>query len=232
MSKMSKTESKTESKNAPPAGNPAEGGLLSEDACEATEDLARILEARMAEAQKRAAELQAENSELKDQYLRKLADSENFRKRMFREKDDAVQFANTALLQDLLGILDDFDRAISSSEVSRDFQVLHDGIGMVRNRMLTTLEGKYGLARYDSAGASFDPNVHEAVAMEKAAVPEPVVSEEFQKGYKLHGRVLRAARVKVRMPDGTAAAPEAGAPGDGEPAASGGNGKAGEPARN
>ncbi len=218
MSKTSKTESKTESKTTAP--EQASGtGPLPEDACEATEDLARILEARMAEAQKRAAELQAENSELKDQYLRKLADYENFRKRMFREKDDAVQFANSALLHDLLGILDDFDRAVSSSEVSRDFQVLHDGIVMVRNRMLSTLEGKYGLARFDSAGASFDPNVHEAVAMEKGPVPDPVVAEEFQKGYKLHGRVLRAARVKVRMPDGSAQeapAPDAPPPSAGE----------------
>jgi len=218
MSKTSKIENKTESKSAAPEGA-AGTGPLPEEACEATEDLARVLEARLAEAQKRAAELQAENSELKDQYLRKLADYENFRKRMFREKDDAVQFANSALLQDLLGILDDFDRAVSSSEMSRDFQVLHDGIVMVRNRMLSTLEGKYGLARYDSAGTPFDPNIHEAVAMEKGQVADPLVTEEFQKGYKLHGRVLRAARVRVRMPDGSAqevSAPDAPPPSAGE----------------
>lgn len=199
MSKMSKSESKTDQKPVQVQSNSA-----FDEGCEASEDLSRILEARLAEVQKRAAELQAENSELKDQYLRKLADYENFRKRMFREKDDAVQFANSALLQDLLGVLDDFDRAVSSSEVSRDFQVLHDGIVMVRNRMLSTLEGKYGLVRYDSAGTAFDPNIHEAVAMEKGPVPDPVVIEEFQKGYKLYGRVLRAARVKVKMPDGSA----------------------------
>ncbi len=232
MSKTSKTESKTDRDTPPPAGNPAGQPPLPEDACEATEDLARILDARLAEAQKRAADLQAENSELKDQYLRKLADYENFRKRMFREKDEAVQFANSSLLHDLLGILDDFDRAVSSSEVSRDFQILHDGIVMVRNRMLSTLEGKYGLARYESSGVPFDPNIHEAVAMEHAPVPEPVVSEEFQKGYKLNGRVLRAARVKVRMPDGSAGAPEppAPAPENGTPGDATGPGNAGNPA--
>ena len=201
MSNTSKNEKKMkpEAEPMPEAQGP--------DGCEASEDLSRILEARLTEAENRAAELQAENAELKDQYLRKLADYENFRKRMFRDKDDAVQFANSSLIQDLLGILDDFDRAISSSEVSRDFQVFHDGIGMVRNRLLATLEGKYGLSRFDAAGAVFDPNIHEAVAVEKAGIPDPVVSEEFVKGYKLHGRVLRAAKVKVRMPDGTASEP-------------------------
>jgi len=209
MSKISKNDDMREPvKDAPsPAPQPAD----SQEASGAAEDLTKILEARVAETQKRVADLQKENSELKDQYLRKLADYENFRKRMFREKEDAIQFANTSILQDLLGVLDDFDRAIQSSEVSRDFQVLHDGIGMVRNRMLSTLEGKYGLARYESAGEKFDPNIHEAVAMEQGAVEEPEVAEEFLKGYKLNGRVLRAAKVKVRMPGNEAkgSAPEA-----------------------
>lgn len=203
MSKTSKIENKTEHKTEHADGGAVQEAPKTEDHCESVEDLTRILEARLAEAQKRAAELQSENSELKDQYLRKLADYENFRKRMFREKEEAVQFANSVLLQDLLDILDDLDRAVSSSEITRDFQVLHDGIVMVRNRMLSTLEGKYGLSRYDSAGSAFDPNIHEAVAMEKGSVEDPVVLEEFQKGYKLHGRVLRAARVKVKMPDGS-----------------------------
>jgi molecular chaperone GrpE len=199
MSKISKNEQQEpDQPPAPPAPEqaaPQEGG-------EEAKDQVRILEAVAAEAQKRAEALQAENSELKDQYLRKLADYENFRKRMFREKSDAVQFANTALLQDILGILDDFDRAIQSSEVSKDFQILHDGITMVRNRFFTTLEGKYGLAQFDSADKPFDPNIHEAVAMEQGAVKEPVVVEEFLKGYTLNGRILRAAKVRVRMPGG------------------------------
>jgi len=197
MAKISKIDSMEPDKNAP---SPAAQKTDSQEGCEGAKDLTKILEGRAEEAQKRATDLLKENSELKDQYLRKLADYENFRKRMFREKEDAIQFANTSLLQDLLGILDDFDRAIQSSEVSRDFQVLHDGIGMVRTRMLSTLEGKYGLARYESAGEKFDPNIHEAVAMEQGSVEEPEVAEEFLKGYKLNGRVLRAAKVKVKMP--------------------------------
>lgn len=152
--------------------------------------------------------LEAELSSLKDQYLRKLADYENFRKRMFREKDDAVQYANTQLLTDLVGVVDNFDRAVQSSESSRDFQSLHDGVDMIRKSLLGLLESKYGLARFDSLGAAFDPNQHEAVMSEQGECDEPVVVEEFVRGYKLRDRILRSAKVKVRMPSPTVAATE------------------------
>ncbi|HUW69403.1 MAG TPA: nucleotide exchange factor GrpE [bacterium] len=152
--------------------------------------------------------LEAEVSSLKDQYLRKLADYENFRKRMFREKDDAVQYANTQLLTDLVGVVDNFDRAVQSSETSRDFQSLHDGVDMIRKSLLGLLESKYGLARFDSLGAKFDPNMHEAVMSDQGECEEPVVVEEFVRGYKLRDRVLRSAKVKVRMPLPTAASTE------------------------
>ena len=139
-------------------------------------------------------------SSLKDQYLRKLADYENFRKRMFREKDDAVQFANSQLLADLVSVLDDFDRAVSSSEKSRDFQSLHDGVDMIRRQLLSLLESKYGLSRFESMGESFDPNHHEAVMSEPGQCDEPTVVEEYSKGYRLRDRILRSAKVKVRMP--------------------------------
>jgi molecular chaperone GrpE len=144
--------------------------------------------------------LQTEVSTLKDQYLRKLADYENFRKRMFREKDDAVQFANSQLLTDLVSVLDDFDRAVSSSETSRDFQSLHDGVDMIRRQLLGLLESKYGLSRFESMGEPFDPNHHEAMMSEQGKCDEPTVVEEYSKGYRLRDRILRSAKVKVRMP--------------------------------
>jgi molecular chaperone GrpE len=153
--------------------------------------------------------LQTEVSSLKDQYLRKLADYENFRKRMFREKDDAVQFANSQLLTDLVSVLDDFDRAVSSSEKSRDFQSLHDGVDMIRRQLLGLLEGKYGLSRFDSMGEPFDPNHHEAMMSEQGECDEPVVVEEYSKGYRLRDRILRSAKVKVRMPAAGASATSA-----------------------
>ncbi|GAB1455728.1 MAG: nucleotide exchange factor GrpE [Spirochaetia bacterium] len=146
------------------------------------------------------AALEAEVSSLKDQYLRKLADYENFRKRMFREKDDAVKYANSQLLADLVTVLDDFDRAVHSSEQSKDFKSLHDGVDMIRKNFLGMLDRKYGLVHFDSIGTVFDPNVHEAVMSERGECAEPVIVEEFIKGYKLRDRVLRSAKVKVRMP--------------------------------
>lgn len=151
-------------------------------------------------AEERVVALEAEVSSLKDQYLRKLADYENFRKRMFREKEDAVQYANTQILADLVGVVDNFDRAVQSVETSKDFKSLHDGVDMIRKSLLGLLESKYGLSRFDSVGVAFDPNVHEAVMSEQGACEEPTVVEEFVKGYKLRDRILRSAKVKVRMP--------------------------------
>ncbi len=154
------------------------------------------------------AALEAEVSSLKDQYLRKLADYENFRKRMFREKDDAIQYANSQILSDLVAVVDNFDRAVQSSETSMDFKSLHNGVDMIRKSLLGLLEGKYGLAHFDSLGTAFDPNIHEAVMSEFGDCAEPTVVEEFVKGYRLRDRVLRSAKVKVRLP-----APEAEATG-------------------
>lgn len=154
----------------------------------------------------RIAALESEISALKDQYLRKLADYENFRKRMFREKEDSVKYANTQILGDLVTIVDDFDRAVQSSELSKDFNSLHNGVDMIRKTLLGLLESKYGLERFDSLGSAFDPNMHEAVMSEQGECVEPCVIEEFIKGYRLRDRILRSAKVKVRMPlpDGAA----------------------------
>lgn len=167
---------------------------------QATQEALAAARKEAAEGTARIVALEAEVSSLKDQYLRKLADYENFRKRMFREKDDAVLYANTQLLSDLIGVIDNFDRAVQSSETSKDFKSLHDGVDMIRRSLLSLLEGKYGLARFDSLGTAFDPNVHEAVMSDRGDCAEPVVVEEFIKGYKLRDRVLRSAKVKVLMP--------------------------------
>jgi molecular chaperone GrpE len=156
--------------------------------------------------QQRIEDLEQKLAELKDQYLRKAADFENFRKRIVKEKQDAVEFANQSLLLDLIATLDDFDRAINSSGLSAktdaDFDAFRDGIGMIEKRLLSQLENKWGLKRFDSTGMPFDPTRHEAVFVEKSAdVDEPVVKEDFAKGYMLKDRVVRTAKVKVLMPE-------------------------------
>ncbi|TVQ39373.1 MAG: nucleotide exchange factor GrpE [Spirochaetaceae bacterium] len=169
----------------------------SETAREAAEVQSRDTEAFKA----RIAELEQQADELQDQYLRKQADYENFRKRMLREKEDAIAFANKQLMLDLVTVIDDFERAIQSAEESRDFDSFHDGIVLIEKQLVGMLERKWALKRFDSAGEPFDPQRHEALLTEE--VPEhdqSIVLEDFQKGYLLHDRVLRSAKVKVSLP--------------------------------
>ena len=150
--------------------------------------------------------LEQKLAESEDKYLRKVADFENFRKRIVKEKQEAVEFANQSLLLDLIATLDDFERAISAAESSAkteaDFDTFREGVSMIEKRLLNQLENKWGLKRFDSTGVPFDPTCHEAVLMEKSAdVDEPVVKEDFAKGYMLNDRVVRTAKVKVLMPE-------------------------------
>jgi molecular chaperone GrpE len=158
--------------------------------------------------------LEAKLAEANDQYLRKAAEFENFRKRMNQEKQTAIDFANQSLLLDIISVLDDFERAIKAAETQREaagqdpeqisasFNGLYEGISMIEKRLVSQLENKWGLKRFDSAGEPFDPNRHEAIMMEKSSeIGDPVVAEDFIKGYTLKDRVIRAAKVKVLMPE-------------------------------
>jgi molecular chaperone GrpE len=156
--------------------------------------------------EEKLADLEAQLAEAKDQYLRKAADFENFRKRINREKQEAIDFANQNLLLDLIPIIDDLERAIKSVEntgsVSQDFQSLYEGIGMIEKRLVSQLEHKWGLKRFDSAGETFDPNRHEAIMADKSPdVTEATVQEDLIKGYILKDRIVRSAKVKVLMPE-------------------------------
>jgi molecular chaperone GrpE len=168
--------------------------------------------------EERIAVLEAELANTKDQLLRKAADFENFRKRMNREKQEAIDFANQSLLLDLIPVIDDFERALNSAKSSKDFTSLYEGIDMIEQRLSSQLESKWGLKRFNSAGEPFDPNRHEAIMMEKSAgTSEPVVQEDFLKGYILKDRVVRSAKVKVLMPEDKApdeASPEPGPSGE------------------
>jgi molecular chaperone GrpE len=168
------------------------------------------LEAQLAASQERNTEMEAQLANLEDQRLRKAAEFENFRKRMNREKLEAIEFANQSLLLDLIPILDDFDRALQSAESSQDFAALYEGVGMIAKRLAGMLDNKWGLKSYVSAGTPFDPNFHEALMMEKSsAVAEQMVQIDLFKGYTLKSRVIRSNKVKVLDPDPAAPAIEA-----------------------
>jgi molecular chaperone GrpE len=154
--------------------------------------------------EEKIAGLEAQLAETRDQLLRKAADFENFRKRMNQEKQSAIDYANQSLLLDIIPIIDDFERAIQSGETAADVTSFLDGIKMIEKRLTSQLESKWGLTRFNSAGEPFDPNRHEALMMEKSAeTTELVVKEDLQKGYMLKDRVIRAAKVKVLMPEDT-----------------------------
>ena len=144
--------------------------------------------------------LKAEVAELNEKYLRKLADEVNFRKRMQREKEDAQKYGVSSLLSDLVPVLDDFDRGIASAEGVRNYEQVHEGILLIRGQLSQMLENKYALKRFESKGQPFDPNRHEALFAEPADVEEATVGEEYLPGYSLHERILRPAKVRVRIP--------------------------------
>jgi len=137
-----------------------------------------------------------ETQQLRDRYLRLLADYENFRRRSEREKADFYKYAMAGVLKDLLPVLDNFDRALDHAEQGDDF---HRGVLLIYKQLFDVLE-KHGLRPIEESGVPFDPNIHEAVVREEdPSVPSHTVTAVLQKGYFLHDRLLRPAMVKVAV---------------------------------
>ena len=160
------------------------------------------------DAEQRIAELEAEKNDFQDKYLRKSADLENYRKRMVKEKQEIFDYANANLLTDLIGVLDDFDRALDAGfdadgKPVADLKPVIDGVKMINKQLRSMLENKYDLTVYGEKGDLFDHDKHEAIATDKGAVAESVCSEVYLKGYMLKDRVIRHAKVKVTTPDGS-----------------------------
>lgn len=167
---------------------------------EASED---VQEDPIQKLERERSELEAKNKELHNQYLLAMADFDNYRKRMIKEKQEAFDYANANLLSDLLESLDNFDRALDASASATDVASVVDGVKMIKNQLVSMLENKYNLAGYGEKGDAFDPNIHEAIGSMQAPVAEPVCSEVYLKGYKLKERIIRHAKVMVQMPDGS-----------------------------
>jgi molecular chaperone GrpE len=127
------------------------------------------------------------------------ADFENYRKRVLREQTALVERSTEGLMEQLLPVLDNFELAVANLESGDvDVDKVRKGIELVFAEFLGTLE-KAGLERIESAGAPFDPNEHEAVLQDDGD-GEPVVGDVLRTGWKLKGRVLRPAMVKVVRP--------------------------------
>ena len=137
-----------------------------------------------------------ETAQLRDRYLRLLADFENFRRRGEREKADFYKYALAAVLKDLLPVLDNFDRALDHAEQGDEF---HRGVLLIYKQLFDVLQ-KNGLKPIAESSVPFDPNIHEAVVREEdPSVPSHTVTAILQKGYFLHDRLLRPAMVKVAV---------------------------------
>jgi molecular chaperone GrpE len=145
-----------------------------------------------------------------DRLLRTAADFENFKKRAARERIEAAQSANVALLQKLLPVLDHFEMAQTAAQTAEVPQggmaSLQAGIAMIQQQLKGIL-AETGLEEIDAAGKPFDPMLHEAVSqLETADVPEGRVVQQIRKGYKLRDRLLRPAAVIVaKKPSATPA---------------------------
>ena len=157
--------------------------------------------------EEKLAETEKELADYKDSYLRKCADFDNYRKRMIKEKQDAIDYANTNLLSDLLSFLDNLDRALEASSAAKEndsAKSIVEGVSMIQKQLINMLESKYNLVSFGEKGEPFDPEQHEAIASNPAPVAEPVLAEVYLKGYKLKERIIRHAKVMVSMPDGSA----------------------------
>lgn len=145
-------------------------------------------------------ELKAEQARSTD-YLNRLkylqADFENFRKRAEKEFREATQRSNERLIVNLLGVMDDLERAIETGKTAENLDALSDGVEMVYRNLCTALE-REGLTRIETLGKPFDPNVHEVLAkVHTKDHEEGTVIEESRKGFMFKGRVMRPSIVKI-----------------------------------
>lgn len=144
------------------------------------------------------AELRREIADLRDRSVRTLADFDNYRKRSERERRDAVRYAASAPLGDLLEVVDNLERALAAGGPADDLKL---GVEMTLRQLEDVLR-RHGVEGVPAAGQRFDPAHHEAVSrVVDPDVEAPTVVEELQRGYRLHDRLLRPARVVVAVPE-------------------------------
>ncbi len=152
---------------------------------------------KKAELLERAREFQKTTEENYDLYLRSQAEIENLKKRFQKEKDDLIKYANESLIKQLLTVIDNLEKAISSSQNENSLDAVREGVELTLKGFTDILE-KAGLERIESEGKPFDPNFHQAISeMENNNVETGTVLKELQKGYTLNERLIRPAMVVV-----------------------------------
>ncbi|MDD5195824.1 MAG: nucleotide exchange factor GrpE [Candidatus Omnitrophica bacterium] len=139
-----------------------------------------------------------EYNALWDKYLRSCADLDNTRKRLEKEKQDLIKYANEEIILELLNILDDLERTISLADGKHeDVSIFSKGVEMILAHLYEMLKER-GVKPIEAEGKIFDPHFHEALMqVENPDLPEHTIVEELQKGYLLNDRVIRTSKVKV-----------------------------------
>ena len=156
------------------------------------------IEAETVEIESATDKLEAELGELKDKYLRLYADFENFRRRTSKEKLELMATANEELMKAVLPVVDDFERAMTSFEITTEIEPLKEGVNLIYNKLYKTLESK-GLKPMTSKGEDLNADLHESIAQFPAPSDDlkGKVIDEVEKGYFLNDKVIRYAKVVV-----------------------------------
>jgi molecular chaperone GrpE len=143
---------------------------------------------------------ESEIADLKDKYLRALAEAENSRKRMRHQSEETVRFQRESLLRDLLPIIDNLERAVDAARGGGNGKPIVEGVEMVLNSMREFLRAQ-GVTPLSAVGQAFDPTRHEAIdTVPSDAHPPNTVVDEVHRGYQIGERILRPARVTVSLP--------------------------------
>jgi molecular chaperone GrpE len=178
-----------------PARRPIE--LNPEHLAEAKSSEAEAKSSETTALQEQIANKDKEIAELKDKYLRALADTDNIRKRMRQQSEETVRLQRENLLRDLLPITDNLERAVEAARGGGNGKPIVEGVEMVLRSLLDFLRNN-GVIPRESLGQPFDPQFHEAVDhVESGEHPPNTVISEFHRGYQVGDRVLRPARVSV-----------------------------------
>ena len=139
----------------------------------------------------------AQLDELRDNLVRQVADYENTKKRLIKEKEDFVQYANKKIILEVLPIVDNLERAGQSARANHSVEALIDGVSLIEKQLQDVLKD-HGLERITAVGEHFDPHKHEAIgAIESADYDDEVVVEEIAPGYMYKDTLLRPAMVRI-----------------------------------
>lgn len=159
----------------------------------------KSLKARLKKREAEIKNLKKKFEEMQEEFLRKAAEMENLRKRLEREKSDYLQYALSEHLKELLGVMDNFERALESKNQGEE-ESLQKGVEMIHKQLYDLLL-KQGVKQITIEENRYDPHLHQAFITEESdLVTELQVAEELQKGYTIHDRLLRPSLVKVYIP--------------------------------